>query len=383
MADDNRGGREQRHRRAGRKPPSRSSVGSGSGRPKSGGPSRSKPKSSGGSRSDGARPSGKPRGQGSSQRPSGKPRGQSGGKPYRDSDDRPRSGKPRRDGDERGRGQSGGKPRGDSRPSRDRNGTPRGGGRPDRAVREQSSYRGRDDRARSDRSPRGFDDRPERDTSNDLEWPEEIFDLELEPEVLKDLEAFGGRTETLAKHLLSVQVLAESDPEEAYQHAARVRDRVSRSGLARHTACIAAYRTGRFKEAIKEESAYRRINGKFDLVPIAADSERGLGRPQRALAMVAEYEGEKLDSDTRTELLIVGGGARRDLGDDEAARVLFQKAVRAAHSPMAMARSRYALGELLASTGDVEQAKKWLQSAVDVDEDSAWTDAAEVLDGLA
>ena len=445
MADDNRGGREQRPRRAGSKPPSRSSGGSGSGRPKSGGPSRSKPKSSGGSRSDGARPSGKPRGQGSSQRPSGKPRGQSGGKPYRDSDDRPRSGKPRRDGDDRGRGQSGGKPyrdsddrprsgkprrdgddrgrgqsggkpyrdsddrprsgkprrdgdergrgqsggkprgkpRGDSRPSRDRNGTPRGGGRPDRAGREQSSYRGRDDRARSDRSPRGFDDRPERDTSNDLEWPEEIFDLELEPEVLKDLEAFGGRTETLAKHLLSVQVLAESDPEEAYQHAARVRDRVSRSGLARHTACIAAYRTGRFKEAIKEESAYRRINGKFDLVPIAADSERGLGRPQRALAMVAEYEGEKLDSDTRTELLIVGGGARRDLGDDEAARVLFQKAVRAAHSPMAMARSRYALGELLASTGDVEQAKKWLQSAVDVDEDSAWTDAAEVLDGLA
>ena len=387
MADDNRGGREQRPRRAGSKPPSRSSGGSGSGRPKSGGPSRSKPKSSGGSRSDGARPSGKPRGQGSSQRPSGKPRSQSSGKPYRDSDDRPRSGKPRRDGDERGRGQSGGKPRGkprgDSRPSRDRNGTPRGGGRPDRAGREQSSYRGRDDRARSDRSPRGFDDRPERDTSNDLEWPEEIFDLELEPEVLKDLEAFGGRTETFAKHLLSVQVLAESDPEEAYQHAARVRDRVSRSGLARHTACIAAYRTGRFKEAIKEESAYRRINGKFDLVPIAADSERGLGRPQRALAMVAEYEGEKLDSDTRTELLIVGGGARRDLGDDEAARVLFQKAVRAAHSPMAMARSRYALGELLASTGDVEQAKKWLQSAVDVDEDSAWTDAAEVLDGLA
>ncbi len=183
--------------------------------------------------------------------------------------------------------------------------------------------------------------------------------------------------------MLSVQVLAESDPEEAYQHAARLRDRVSRSGLARHTACIAAYRTGRFKEAIKEESAYRRINGKFDLVPIAADSERGLGRPQRALAMVAEYEGEKLDSDTRTELLIVGGGARRDLGDDEAARILFQKAVRAAHSPMAMARSRYALGDLLAATGDVEQAKKWLQSAVDVDEDSIWTNAAEVLEGLA
>jgi tetratricopeptide (TPR) repeat protein len=159
-----------------------------------------------------------------------------------------------------------------------------------------------------------------------------------------------------------------------------VRDRLSRSGLARHTACIAAYRTQRFKEAIKEEAAYRRIDGRFDLVPIAADSERGLNRPQRALAMVTEFEREKLDSEVRTELLIVGGGARRDLGDDDAARILFQKAVRAARSPMSMARARFALGEFLAASGDVNQARKWLQSAADVDEDSIWTEAAEVLE---
>ena len=200
--------------------------------------------------------------------------------------------------------------------------------------------------------------------------------------MLKDIEAFGGRTETLAKHLLSVQVLAESDPETAYLHAARIRDRVPRSALTRQTACIAAYRTGRFKEAVKEEAAYRRISGQFDLVPIAADSERGLQRPQRALAMMTEFEGEKLDSDTRTELLIVAGGAREDLGDTDAARVLLQKAVRAAKSPMAAARARFALGHLLSTTGDTEQARKWLQSAVDIDEDSAWTDAAEVLEGL-
>lgn len=229
---------------------------------------------------------------------------------------------------------------------------------------------------------RRTDQERERDTSNDLPWPEEIFELDLEPEVYKEIEAFGGRTETFVKHLLSVQVLAESDPEMAYQHAARVRDRVARSALARQTACIAAYRTGRFKEAIKEESAYRRISGGFELVPIAADSERGLGRPQRALAILAEYEGQRLDRDTRTELLIVAGGARRDLGDDDAARVLLQKAVRTARSPMATARSRYALGDLLVAAGEVAEARKWLQSAVDVDEDSIWTDAAEVLENL-
>ncbi|HQR79686.1 MAG TPA: tetratricopeptide repeat protein [Actinomycetota bacterium] len=255
------------------------------------------------------------------------------------------------------------------------------------------SAAGRSDRAatgdRRERKPAGGRperkpdaDRPERDTSNDLPWPEEIFELELEPELLKELEAFGGRTETLAKHLLSVQVLAESDPEQAYLHAARLRERVPRSALARQTACIAAYRAAHYKEAVKDEAAYRRISGGFELVPIAADSERGLGRPERALAMVAEFEAERLDSDTRTELLIVGGGARRDLGDDEAARVLFQKAVRAARSPMASARARFALGDMLSATGDAEQARKWLQSAIDLDEDAVWTEARSRLEEL-
>ncbi|HNE89168.1 MAG TPA: tetratricopeptide repeat protein [Actinomycetota bacterium] len=221
-----------------------------------------------------------------------------------------------------------------------------------------------------------------RDTSNDLPWPEEIFELELEPDLMSELESFGGRTSTLAKHMLSVQVLAESDPEMSYQHAARIRGRIPRSALARQTLCICAYRTSRFKEAVKEEAAYRRISGNFDLVPIAADSERGLNRPQRALEFGAEFEGEDLDSDTRTELFIVMGGARRDLGDTDAARVLLQKAVRAAKSPMAMARSRFALGEMLVASGEPEDAKKWLQSAVDIDEDASWTEAAALLESL-
>ncbi|MEI2786259.1 MAG: hypothetical protein V9E82_11255 [Candidatus Nanopelagicales bacterium] len=205
--------------------------------------------------------------------------------------------------------------------------------------------------------------------------------MELEQELRAELEAVGGTSGALVKHLLSVQVLAEEDPEAAYQHAARLRQRMPRSALARQTACITAYRAGKFREAIKEEAAYRRVSNRLDLVPIAADCERGLGRPQRALAMVTEFEGQKLDADTRTELLIVGGGAREDLGDDEAARVLLQKAVRAARSPMAIARSRYALGRLLVGS-DLEQARRWLTSAVTVDEEGIWTDAAELLESL-
>ena len=49
---------------------------------------------------------------------------------------------------------------------------------------------------------------------------------------------------------------------------------------------------------------------------------------------------------------------------------------------MAMARSRFALGELLVASGDAQDAKKWLQSAVDIDEDAAWTEAASLLESL-
>lgn len=228
----------------------------------------------------------------------------------------------------------------------------------------------------------GNSSREERELpENALPWPDEIYDMDLDPQLRAELEGVGGTSGALAKHLLSVEVLADVDPEAAYQHALRIRERIPRLALGRQTLCIAAYRTGRYREAIKEESAYRRTSNNLDLVPIAADSERGLGRPERALAMVADFERAQLDSDTLTELFIVAGGARQDLGDPDAARIFLQKAVRAAKSPMAMARSRYALGQLLVDS-DPEQARKWLQAASDIDEDEVWTEAASLLQAL-
>ena len=50
-----------------------------------------------------------------------------------------------------------------------------------------------------------------------------------------------------------------------------------------------------------------------------ADCERGLGRPEKALAMAAGPDVGKLDAGGRVEMLIVASGARRDLGQPEAA----------------------------------------------------------------
>ena len=50
-----------------------------------------------------------------------------------------------------------------------------------------------------------------------------------------------------------------------------------------------------------------------------ADCERGLGRPERAIALAATPEAETLEDDQKVELAIVVSGARVDLGELEAA----------------------------------------------------------------
>ena len=380
---------------------------SGSGRPS--GPGRSRDEDS---RAD-ARSSARrdDRGRGGSDKPYGSRKPSGGDDRGRGGSDKPYGSRKPSGGDDRGRGGSD-KPYGSRKPSgsdeRGRGGSdkpygsrkPSGSGRDDGGRGKPYGSRkpsgsGRDDGGRGKRydtsgKPSGSRDsrsgdrrvREERELpENALPWPEEIFDMDLDPELRAELESVGGTSGALAKHLLSVEVLAEDDPEAAYQHALRIRERIPRLALGRQTLCIAAYRTGRYREAIKEEAAYRRTSNKFDLVAIAADSERGLGRPQRALAMVTEFESAGLDADTLTELLIVAGGARQDLGDVDAARIFLQKAVRAAKSPMAMARSRFALGQLLIES-DPQQARKWLQAASDIDEESVWTDAAALLESM-
>jgi hypothetical protein len=75
-----------------------------------------------------------------------------------------------------------------------------------------------------------------------------------------------------------------------------------------------------------------------------ADCERGLGRPERAIALAATPEAETLDPAAKVELAIVVSGARGDLGDlDAALAVLDQielpQGDRTAAARVAVARS--------------------------------------------
>src|SRR5690606_32343863 len=127
--------------------------------------------------------------------------------------------------------------------------------------------------------------------------------------------------ETVGRHLVMVARLFDVDPELAYQHAVAAVARGGRVDIVRETAGLAAYRTERYAEALRELRTVRRLNGSSEHLPVMADCERGLGRPERAIALAQTPEVETLDVEARVELSIVVAGARMDLGETEAALV--------------------------------------------------------------
>src|SRR5690606_13791047 len=98
----------------------------------------------------------------------------------------------------------------------------------------------------------------------------------------------------------------------AMRHAGRV-------GVVRETLAITAYATGDFALALRELRTVRRITGRNDHIAMIVDSERGVGRPEKALEEGRAVDRESLPGGQRVELAIAMSGARLDLGQTELA----------------------------------------------------------------
>jgi tetratricopeptide (TPR) repeat protein len=82
---------------------------------------------------------------------------------------------------------------------------------------------------------------------------------------------------------------------------------------------LTAYAAGHYGEALREFRTFRRISGSNEHLPIMADCERGLGRPDRALELTRSEDAATLDTAGKVELAIVASGARSDLQQYDAA----------------------------------------------------------------
>jgi tetratricopeptide (TPR) repeat protein len=177
--------------------------------------------------------------------------------------------------------------------------------------------------------------------------------------------------------------LVDEDAAAAYRHARAARRLASRVGVVREACGFAAYHAGEWADALAELRAARRLPGREGAyLPVMADCERGLGRPERALDLAKSPEAKRLATEERVELRIVESGARRDLGQYAVAVVTLQiPELKDRRLRPWSVRLLYAYADALVDAGREDEARDWFAKAAAADRDGD-TDAAERLADL-
>ncbi len=210
--------------------------------------------------------------------------------------------------------------------------------------------------------------------------PEDISATDLDREIRAELRPLSKTVaDAVARRLVAAGELLDSEPVEALAHATAARRLAPRISAVREALGLAAYRAGKWKLAISELRTYQRLSGRQTHLAVIADCERALGRPERAIDLYRSADARAQSPEDYAELIIVASGARRDLGQAEAAAAMLQlPALRDGPREPWVARLRYAFAESLLESGDERRARQWLQRAVDADL-NAETGAAERL----
>ncbi|GAA4380808.1 hypothetical protein GCM10023152_29420 [Agromyces bauzanensis] len=155
---------------------------------------------------------------------------------------------------------------------------------------------------------------------DDPEIPESIEARDLEKSARAELKTLSKENaDWVARHLVAASVYLDVDPELAHRHAQSAARRAGRIAVVRETLAITAYATDDFALALRELRTYRRISGRNDQLPLMVDSERGVGRPDRALEVGRSVDRSTLPAAVQVGLAIAMSGARLDLGQPELA----------------------------------------------------------------
>ena len=150
--------------------------------------------------------------------------------------------------------------------------------------------------------------------------PDEVTARDLNGAARNELKTLSKENaEHVARHLAMASRLIDEDPALAHEHALAASRRAGRIAIVRETLGITAYAIGDFALALRELRTYRRISGKDDQIALMVDSERGIGRSDRALETGRAADRSALDTPVRVALAIAMSGARLDQGDLELA----------------------------------------------------------------
>ena len=281
---------------------------------------------------------------------------------------------------------SGGRPPSSGKPSSSsRSGKPSArGGKPAARDGKPSSRDGKPSGRPSSRSGGPSRERFERPTRTEdqsrydgPDLPEGITGGELDRSVAAQLKGLPEKLAArVARHLAAAGLLIDDDPELAYQHAMAARARASRITVVREAAGEAAYAAGHYAEALAELRAAKRMNGATAYLPIMADCHRALKKPQDALKLAKSPSVANFSPEAKAEMTIVEAGARRDLGQlDAALRTLELAPLLSKSRSSWVVRLRYAYADTLEAAGREQDALTWFHRTDAIDSEEI-TDAA-------
>lgn len=208
--------------------------------------------------------------------------------------------------------------------------------------------------------------------------PEGITGAELDRGVRAQLKGLPEKLAArVARHLAAAGVFIDEDPELAYRHALAARARASRIAVIREAAGETAYAAGHYAEALAELRAAKRMNGATDYLPIMADCHRALGHPEQAIKLAKSPSVANFSSEAKAEMTLVEAGARRDMGQlDAALRTLELAPLTSKSRSSWVVRLRYAYADTLEAAGRESDALAWFHRTHAIDSDEL-TDSAE------
>lgn len=217
---------------------------------------------------------------------------------------------------------------------------------------------------------------------DDPELPYDVEARQLDKAARVELKTLSkDNADWVACHLVMASRLIEEDPELAHRHALSAARRAGRIGVVRETLAITAYATGDFALALRELRTYRRITGSNEQLALMVDSERGVGRPDRALELGRSVDRSSLPVDVQVSLAIAMSGARLDLEQPEAA--LAELEIPQLDPNRAFGWSPdlfHAYAEVLEELGRDEQAASWRERAERAEEALAAANAEDELE---
>ena len=167
---------------------------------------------------------------------------------------------------------------------------------------------------------------------------------------------------------------------EAARLAKQVGDETPSVAAVRQLAGLAAYRAGRWREAIRQLEAYGLLTDAVDHVPALMDCCRALGKPRKVADLWTELRQRSPEPDVLAEARMVAAGMLADRKNLNGAIALLSEAGagKALRNPSDRhIRQWYALGDLYERAGDLPRARELFQRIERVD-----PDAYDVVDRL-